>query len=353
MALDVYKQWLGIPEEFRPPTHYQLLRLVDFEDDVSKIETYYKKLNSHVRKYATGQYSIESQELLNELAKAMLCLTDPVRKREYDSGKGREFTEEEAANLTTGEILVHDGTISSDQLREVDDFAERRGILVRDALVQMKLADQETATRALAGERRLSYATLADLPPDDSILDCVPRSTVKRNSILPLFVDDEMLLIACADQPSQQLEEELRMRFSIPLRPVLATPLSINQAIAQHYAPGMREEAKQYVNPNAAQTTTGKTSGAKSRKKKKENKKEKITTNEPKLSPKELKEKKQTGYVIILFSFLAASVLANFVVLPFFFRTWIGTTYSYLATVIMMIIIVPPCSLFAYHKYLK
>ena len=33
VALDVYKEWLGIPEGPRPPDHYALLRLVQFEDD--------------------------------------------------------------------------------------------------------------------------------------------------------------------------------------------------------------------------------------------------------------------------------------------------------------------------------
>ena len=28
--IDVYKEWLGIPEGDRPPDHYQLLRLVQF-----------------------------------------------------------------------------------------------------------------------------------------------------------------------------------------------------------------------------------------------------------------------------------------------------------------------------------
>ena len=79
-TLDVYKSWLGIPEGPRPPGHYELLRLVEFEDDPEKIRANYKKLNAHVRKYASGQYSLRSQELLNELAKAMLCLTDPERQ---------------------------------------------------------------------------------------------------------------------------------------------------------------------------------------------------------------------------------------------------------------------------------
>jgi hypothetical protein len=67
MALDVYKEWLGIPEGPRPPDHYALLRLKQFDDEVDRIRANYKKLNGHVRRYATGQYLDESQALLNEL----------------------------------------------------------------------------------------------------------------------------------------------------------------------------------------------------------------------------------------------------------------------------------------------
>ena len=66
--LDVYRDWLKITETQRPLNHYQLLRLKPFEDDVARIRAHYRKLNAHVRKYATGDYAEESQELLNELA---------------------------------------------------------------------------------------------------------------------------------------------------------------------------------------------------------------------------------------------------------------------------------------------
>src|ERR1700704_4771441 len=140
-TLDVYKDWLGIKEGPRPPGHYDLLRLVSFEDDLDKVRANYKKLNAHVRKYASGQYSVRSQELLNELAKAMLCLTDPERKREYDESLGRVFEEEAGgARPTLGKVLVSRGVISRDQLKEAENFAEARGLSMRDAVVQMKLA---------------------------------------------------------------------------------------------------------------------------------------------------------------------------------------------------------------------
>ncbi|MCA9054497.1 MAG: general secretion pathway protein GspE [Planctomycetaceae bacterium] len=244
--MDFYKEWLGIPEGPRPPDHYELLRVKRFEDDIDKIRAHYKKLNSHVRKYATGQYSVESQHLLNEIAKAMLCLTDPERKREYDESLGREFEPErdQFGRMPLLDVLVQHGDISRDQKKEVEEFSDRRGLSIRDASVQMKLVAPDVAARALARQLGFSFVDLEDMVPEDDALDLVPRSLVKKHSFVPLFVDDDRLMIACADEIEHELEDELRLRYGFPVRPVLATPRAINQAIAQYYAPGMRDEAK-------------------------------------------------------------------------------------------------------------
>ena len=240
--MDVYKEWLGIPEASRPPNHYELLRVVQFEDDADKIRAHYKKLNGHVRKYATGQYSIESQDLLNELAKAMLCLTDPGRKRDYDESLGREFEAEvdEFGRQPVLDVLVQQGHVTREQKGEIEDFAGRRGLSHRDACVQMKLVKPTKAAQALAIQLGYSYVDLDDMLPEDEALDLVSRPMVKRHSFIPLFVDDGQLLIACVDQPEHELEEDLRVRSGHPIRPVIVTPRAINQAIAQYFAPGMR-----------------------------------------------------------------------------------------------------------------
>lgn len=245
--MDFYKEWLGIPEGPRPPDHYEILRVRRFEDESEKIRAHYKKLNAHVRKYATGQYSVQSQEMLNELAKAMLCLTDPERKREYDESLGREFEPErdQFGRMPLLDVLIQQGDISRDQKSEVESFGERRGLSIRDAVVQMKLVAPDVAARALARQLGFSFVDLDDMVPEDDALDRVPRSLVKKHSFIPLFIDDDRLLIACADEIEHELEDELRLRYDgVPVRPVIATPRAINQAIAQYYAPGMRDEPK-------------------------------------------------------------------------------------------------------------
>ncbi len=304
MAIDVYKEWLGIPEGQRPPDHYQLLRLVQFEDDPDKVRKNYKKLNGHVRKYATGQYSNESQTLLNELAKAMLCLTDSELKLDYDKSQGREIDDRDA---TTGRrpltaYLQDQGVLSSDQVKEVKSHAERTGLSVRDTLVQLKLVEPDVAARALAQEIGRPYVDLADMLPDDSILDQVPRALVRRHTCLPLFVDNGGVLVACSEEPDAELEDEIRLRFNMPIRPVMATPLAINQGIAKYYAAGLRKEA-------AAPVKGSKSSSSSS-------------ASKPKvvLSDDEKAQKKQLGILAACWSVIGFCLLDTFFLYDFIYK---------------------------------
>jgi hypothetical protein len=303
-TLDVYKDWLGIPEGTRPPNHYELLRLVKFQDDAEKIRGNYKKLNAHVRKYASGQFSIRSQELLNELAKAMICLTDPHAKCEYDESLGRVFRDEGGLSgpRSMGTILVERAIITPAQLKEAEAFAEARGLTLRDAVVQMKLTDAMTAAQALAEELGRSFLDLADVTPDDTVLDKVPRSTVKRHSVLPLFIDDDVVLIACVNEPDHELEDEVRLRFELPMRPVISTPLAINQGIAKYYAAGLRDESV----AEAALKGKGKAGATKKKKGKT------VRKRYNQLTPEEQYERTQLGYIIMCWGAVGSVMIDQF-----------------------------------------
>lgn len=319
--IDVYKEWLGIPEGDRPPDHYQLLRLVQFEDEAEKIRNNYKKLNGHVRKYAAGKYSVRSQELLNELAKAMLCLTDAERKREYDISLGREVEEVEVGGRRPMEvILTQKQLISQSQAEEARNHSQKTGLDMRDVVVQLKMVDQATATQAYAEELGLPFIDIAELIPDDSVLDQVPKKLVKQHSILPLFVDEDVLLIACTHPPESELEEELRLRLNHPVRAVLATPLNINQGIAKYYAPGARNEtAATAATKSGGKTATSSSSSAPARK-------------EPKkalsqLTPEELKNRQTMGILALCWTVIPSVLIDQFLIPPQFkFLGWFGLT---------------------------
>ncbi len=232
--LDVYRDWLGISETARPLNYYQLLRLKTFSDDRAKIRAHYQKMNAYVRKFATGDYGRQSQVLLNELAKAMLCLTDLQRKREYDASLGRK-DEVEGRRRTLEEILLAAKSIDRGQLERARNYANAVGLEVRDALVQQKIATADVVMLAYAESLGLPYVELQDVGVDEELVPQIPPTMARQHSCVPMMIDGGQLLMASPNPLIPDVEEELRLRFEMPVRTVLCTPASINAVIAEHY----------------------------------------------------------------------------------------------------------------------
>ncbi len=233
-TLDVYRDWLGITETARPLDHYRLLRLKRFEDGTAKIRDHYRKMNLHVRKFATGDYAKQSQELLNELAKAMLCLTDLKRKREYDASLGRT-DEGELRRRSFEEILLAGKVIDQNQLAKARDYAAAVGLEVRDAVLQQKLAGPDVVMSAYAESIGLPYVELDDIGVDQQLVGRVPAATARQHSCVPVMTSEGQLLVASPNPLVPNVEEDLRLRFGMPVRTVLCTPAGINGVIAKHY----------------------------------------------------------------------------------------------------------------------
>ena len=232
--LDVYRAWLGITDTARPLTHYQLLRLAKFEDDPARIRLHYRKMNGHVRKFATGDFAPQSQELLNELAKAMLCLTDTRRKGEYDASLGRGEASKRRKH-TLEEILVGRKIIDSAGLEKVRNLAKAINLDIRNAVMQQKLAAPDAVMQAYAESLGLPYIDLGDVGVNEELAPQVPAVLARQHSCVPVMVDQGVLLMASPNPLIPEVEEELRLRMGVPIRSVLCTPGEVNAAVAKYY----------------------------------------------------------------------------------------------------------------------
>jgi hypothetical protein len=257
--LDVYRDWLKIEETARPLNHYQLLRVKQFEDDPAKIRANYRQLNAHVRKFASGNYAQQSQDLLNELAKAMLCLTDSRRKSEYDTSLGRGGTGEQKRR-TFEEILLGRKLLDSAQLDKARNLAKAIGVDLRDAVMQQKLAAPDAVMQAHAESLGLPYVELSDLTIDESLIPKVPATLARQHSCAPILIDEGQLLLASPNLIAADVEENLRMRFGMPIRMVICTPTGMNEVIGKHYS---REAAAAEMAAAGASTSTAPGAGKK------------------------------------------------------------------------------------------
>lgn len=232
--LDVYSEWLGIEAKNRPLNHYQLLKLKQFEDNTGVIRKNYRQLNAHVRKYATGDYLEESQALLNELAKAMLCLTDAQRKADYDASLGRE-TAGPGRRRTFEQLMLANKIIDTEQLKQARSYAEAVGLDVHQAVLQKKFAKPAIIMLAYAESIGLPYIELSDIGVDETILPQIPPALGRQHSFVPVMIDDGQLMVAAPEPIIPDVEEELRLRTGMPVRTVICAPASINEAVQKYY----------------------------------------------------------------------------------------------------------------------
>ena len=232
--IDAYRDWLGINETARPLNHYQLLRLKPFEDSAAQIHSHYRKMNAHVRKYAAGEHAERTQELLNELAKAMLCLTDSQRKKEYDETLGR--TKETIGERRTFEqILLAGKVVDQEQILKAKGFADAVGLDMHQAVMQQKMAEPDVVMLAYAESQGLPYVELEEIGVDVQLVPQIPATLARQHSCVPVMADGGRLLMASPTPIVPDVEEELRLRLGMPVRSVLCTPAAINKMIASFY----------------------------------------------------------------------------------------------------------------------
>jgi hypothetical protein len=233
--------------------------------------------------------------------------------------------------------LMDEGIISSDQAKEVKAHAERTGLSVRDAIVQLKMTDQDTAARAFASEIGRPYVDLNDLVPENDAMDKVPKAVVRRHNCLPLFEEDMAIVVACADEPESELEDEIRLRFNKPIRPVIAAAKSIHQAIATHYAAGMRKE-----------TTAPTAKGGKA----KAGVNAALAKPVHELTDEEKAQRKQLGMILMCWSVIVPAMLDTFVFWQAIYRFYLPRfmeMFPYVSTILLGI----PMAFVFYNMYVK
>ena len=103
-----YHKWLGIPPREQPADHYRLLGVARFEDDADVISLAADQRMQFLRSFQNGERAKLSQQLLNEVAAARVCLLDSDKKIAYDKKIQQQITDEQGAASHSAETPTED-----------------------------------------------------------------------------------------------------------------------------------------------------------------------------------------------------------------------------------------------------
>ncbi|MFN3201015.1 MAG: hypothetical protein ACE366_21625 [Bradymonadia bacterium] len=135
-----------------------------------------------------------------------------------------------------GDLLVDSGIIDGETLKDALAEAARGGRRLGEILLTNGYCTEDDIIRALSDQHRIPVAPLggmASIPSE--VQDLIPRSVAISRQVLPLRMEDEVLVVAIADPSSFDLVDELRFVTGHPIRPMVAGIEELRLAIDRLY----------------------------------------------------------------------------------------------------------------------
>ena len=133
------------------------------------------------------------------------------------------------------QILVSEGIVSAEQLAEALRMASTSGKKVHDEVVRLGYADAAKVMKVLAKAHRLKFVNLTDISVPEEIVQLLPESVARENTIFPLSESGGTLRIATCDPTDMDAQEKLRFILNREIEMALAVREQIVESINRHY----------------------------------------------------------------------------------------------------------------------
>ncbi|NLE39935.1 MAG: Flp pilus assembly complex ATPase component TadA [Pirellulaceae bacterium] len=132
-----------------------------------------------------------------------------------------------------GDILVAEGYLTEEQLRDALEEQKRRGRskLLGEVLVELEYCSEDHIVECLAAEYDVPYAKLDARMYDPKVVDILPREYIENNLVMPLFVTRGMLTIAVSEPSNLFLVDEVRGLTGLDVQIVASTSRDIRRII--------------------------------------------------------------------------------------------------------------------------
>lgn len=141
------------------------------------------------------------------------------------------------------DILIRARIVSQEQVAEAKKIAKSQNKKLADALIDLGYATGEEVIRALAKEHGLDYVNLKEVVIPPAVVELVPESVARENSVLPMSEDEGTLKVIMSDPQDYDTREKLRFILNRNIEIALAPREAISDAINRHYGQTEGESA--------------------------------------------------------------------------------------------------------------
>lgn len=142
------------------------------------------------------------------------------------------------------EILIRQGVISPEQLADAQAMTRNEPEMqIPDCLVRLGYATGEEVMRAVAQEHGMEFISLDEVVIPPSIVELVPESVARENTVVPLSEDDGTLKVIVCDPLDLETMDKLRFILNRKIEIALAPRENISETINKYYGQIAEESA--------------------------------------------------------------------------------------------------------------
>jgi type IV pilus assembly protein PilB len=135
-----------------------------------------------------------------------------------------------------GQLLLDKGLVEKEQVQRALEYQQRSGEKLRlgEILVKFGYVSREDVLKCVGEQFDVPVVDLNKMRPEVEAVDAVPRNTAKMHNILPLKRSANSLVVAMDDLDLCAIDN-LKFILGMEIKPVLATPEAITEAIERYY----------------------------------------------------------------------------------------------------------------------
>ena len=149
-------------------------------------------------------------------------------------------------NLRIGDMLVAAGLVSEAQIGEALAAQKKSGRRLGVELVSLGFVTEVQLTQVLSNQLSIPWVSLYHVEFSRELLNLVPAELADSFCVIPVYArqvrrEGVTLFVAMDDPTNEAALDQLRLAAQMPVRPMVAPPSEIRDAIRVYYFGGQRE----------------------------------------------------------------------------------------------------------------
>jgi len=155
-----------------------------------------------------------------------------------------------------GEILYKAGVVDKQAIVDSIKTAKSTGKRLGQVLLDKKLIDEETLTKALAKQFGLKYVNLDQAAVPAGYANLIPQDLIKRHNIIPLRLENGKLQLIIGDPLDLDMMDAVRLRTNAELECHLASASRIRAYLdqtADHESQQQSDQLRHSIDATAAE----------------------------------------------------------------------------------------------------